>query len=221
MGPQIDSAPLCLNCYRPIDPLKTSTTCRHCKKAPFCSLQCNEGGHSEDECNLFKTNAKLTTEDLITNCQIVMPLRCILLKNYRPILWQTLMELESHLDKRKDTPIWRKHKVHVEDVISNFDILQEDDLKSDLIQKVCGILDVNTFELRAPGFGPASVPHPSECVRGLYLQAALMAHDCIGNAHLAVDDNYNLIIHSSVPITKGSAILFNYTNALQVTKYST
>lgn len=147
-----------------------------------------------------------------------MPLRCILLRKNHPLLWQTLIELEAHLDQRKDTPIWRKHKMHVEDIINNLEVLDNEDLKNELVQKICGILDVNTFELRAPGFGIGSLIHPSECIRGLYVQAALMAHDCIGNTHLAVDDHYNLLIHSSVPIMKGEGILFNYTSALQVMK---
>lgn len=127
------------------------------------------------------------------------------------------MELESHNEVRRNTAIWRNHKINIEDVIHSYGITSPEDLKNEIIQKICGILDVNTFELRAPGFGPGSVPHPSECVRGLYLQAALMAHDCLGNTHLAVDDHYNLIIHSCIPIPKGSPIYFNYTNALQGT----
>lgn len=217
VGPQIEAAPLCLNCYKPLDPLKSPKTCIKCRKAPFCIENCNSNGHQEDECILFSTNDKITTEELMLNCQIIMPLRCLLLKNRHPLLWKTLMELESHADKRRDTAIWRNHKMNVEDILLKLNLIIEEDMKTELIQKVCGILDVNSFELRAPGFGPGSVPHPAECVRGIYLQAALMAHDCLGNTHLSVDDRYNLAIHSCVAIPVGKPILFNYTNALQGT----
>lgn len=151
------------------------------------------------------------------NCQIIMPLRCLLLQKQHPLLWKTLMELESHTDSRRDTSIWRNHKINVEDILLKLDLINEIDVQTELIQKICGILDVNTFELRAPGFGPGSVPHPAECVRGIYLQAALMAHDCLGNTHLSVDDHYNMAIHSCIAIARGKPILFNYTNALQGT----
>lgn len=173
---------------------------------------CNATGHNIIECEKFKANAALTAETLLQHCQIIAPLRCLFLRESDPETWKELMKMESHMEKRRDTPIWRNHKSNIEDVVASFGLLTEDDVKNEIVQKVCGILDVNTFELRIPGFELG----PSECVRGVYLQAALMAHDCIGNTHLAVDDNFNLTVHASVPITKGMPIFFNYTNALQV-----
>lgn len=43
-----------------------------------------------------------------------------------------------------------------------------------------------------------------------------MAHDCVGNTHLSVDDDFVLTIHASVDIPQNSPIFFNYTNVLQV-----
>ncbi|KAJ8928049.1 hypothetical protein NQ314_019419 [Rhamnusium bicolor] len=53
-------------------------------------------------------------------------------------------------------------------------------------------------------------------LRCLYLEAALMAHDCVGNAHLSVDDDFVLTIHASVDISENSLIFFNYANVLQL-----
>jgi hypothetical protein len=83
---------------------------------------------------------------------------------------------------------------------------------ADLVQRICGILDVNSFEVR----GPPSKSGESERLRGVYLRAALMAHDCVANTHLAVDDDFQMIIHASVPIPRGHPIYFNYTSAMQV-----
>lgn len=81
---------------------------------------------------------------------------------------------------------------------------------AELMQKLCGILDVNAFELRSPdaldGF----------LLRGLYSEATLMAHDCRGNTHLTVDDNFQLAIYASVAIKQNEPILFNYTSSLLV-----
>lgn len=83
-------------------------------------------------------------------------------------------------------------------------------MSDEVAQRVCGVLDVNSFELRAPA--------SHERLRGVYLQAALMAHDCVANTHLAVDDSFLMTIHAAVDITRGAAITFNYTNALQVSE---
>nr|CAD7605274.1 unnamed protein product [Timema genevievae] len=91
-------------------------------------------------------------------------------------------------------------------------VLPEDD--PEIVQRVCGVLDVNSFEVRAPGL-PSHAEHLR--LRAVYLQAALMAHHCVANTHLAVDDNFLITIHASVPISQGQPIFFNYTNPLQGT----
>jgi hypothetical protein len=83
---------------------------------------------------------------------------------------------------------------------------------ADFVQRICGILDVNSFEVR----GPSSKSGEAERLRGVYLRAALMAHDCVANTHLAVDDDFQMIIHASIPIPRGHPIYFNYTSAMQV-----
>lgn len=114
-------------------------------------------------------------------------------------------------------------------------ILSESDLSNNLIQKVCGILDVNTFEVRPPYQESPVIQNPEvECLRGgmhhnlkfllimiiwfigLYIHAALMAHDCTGNTFLAVDDDFTLTVKASQNIKKNTTIYFNYANSLAV-----
>lgn len=123
------------------------------------------------------------------------------------------MLLEPHLEERKNTWIWRSHEINVVRVLKELDVKEA--CEKDLIQKICGILDVNSFEVRPPEFTEVSV-NPDEFLRGVYLEAALMTHDCIGNTHLAVDDTFKLCVHASRDIKKGETIFFNYSNALMV-----
>lgn len=83
----------------------------------------------------------------------------------------------------------------------------------DLVQKICAIIDINSFEVRGP---PMPGIGCSEFLRGVYFKAALMAHDCTGNTHLSINDNNLLVCHASIDIKKGEAIYFNYTDPLKV-----
>lgn len=58
-------------------------------------------------------------------------------------------------------------------------------------------------------------------VRGLYTQAALLAHDCIGNTFITVDNVKRLKIFAAVKIQSGDVIYNNYTAALYVCHFNT
>lgn len=82
-----------------------------------------------------------------------------------------------------------------------------------LVQRISAAIDVNSFAVRGPplpGIGCAEV------LRGVYLKAALLAHDCVGNTHMAISDNNTLVCHANTDIKKGETIFNNYTDALKV-----
>jgi hypothetical protein len=58
--------------------------------------------------------------------------------------------------------------------------------------------------------------HRREQLRGVYLKAALLAHDCRANTHMAINDNNVLVCHASTDIKKGDTIYYNYTDPLKV-----
>lgn len=95
-------------------------------------------------------------------------------------------------------------------VLQKLGLVPNDNETDNLLQHICGILDVNSFELRS------SDNSELHLLRGIYTDAALMAHDCRGNTHLTVDDDHQLTIYASVPIQKGDVIYFNYTASLLV-----
>lgn len=53
-------------------------------------------------------------------------------------------------------------------------------------------------------------------VRALYAQAALLAHDCIGNTFITVDNNKQLKVYASIDIRAGEIIYNCYTASLYV-----
>lgn len=119
-----------------------------CNLAPLC-FDCN--AHDEFECN-FLVLAKLPKNFLIDNFDVITPLRCIILsKNPTKIdLYKRVMELESHCEERRGTPIWALHEKCVVKPLKDVEMIREQDEL--LIQKYCGILDVNTFEVRTESF---------------------------------------------------------------------
>lgn len=77
-------------------------------------------------------------------------------------------------------------------------------------------MDVNSFELRAPGGGGGGSWDAIPLLRGLFPEASLMAHACRATAHIAVDEDFCMAIHAAVPIKAGDSVTFNYTSSLLV-----
>ncbi|XP_044759649.1 SET domain-containing protein SmydA-8-like isoform X2 [Coccinella septempunctata] len=189
--------------------------CDQCKVAILCRTDCDGEFHSEGECRELG-GLNLKPSFLVKNHEVITVLRLLLKRKYSKQEWDEINQLESHLEDRRNTPIWQNCENLVEKVMKKADILSDDDEKNEIVQKLCGILDVNTFEIRPPRDKSEIVVHPSEmeALRGLYPRAALMAHDCLSNTHLAVDNDFVLYIHASVDIEISTPIFFNYANVL-------
>lgn len=91
-------------------------------------------------------------------------------------------------------------------------MIDESEEDAELVQKICGVLDVNSFEVR----GAMGLSGMGMRLRGVYPEASIMAHDCVNNVHLSVDDNFVMTIRASVDIAEGQPILYNYTDPLKV-----
>lgn len=122
--------------------------------------------------------------------------------------WEEIGKLEAHLEERKQKSVWEERQETVINILKKMELIKSDGADDEEIQRICGIVDVNSFELRSPGTLDDSP------LRGLYLKAALMAHDCRGNTHITVDDDFNLTVYASVSIDKGDAIVFNYSSSM-------
>ncbi|XP_008547423.1 SET domain-containing protein SmydA-8-like [Microplitis demolitor] len=197
---------LCFSCFRVIRTSSISLSCRKCKVAIFCSTACEtrKSFHTAEECQLLQDKLTGDSVNQLDVKGILLPLRLLLIKESNPELWDKIMKLEAHLDERQNTVVWKERQEEVVDVLKFFKFTEESD---EVIQRLCGIIDVNSFELRSPGTLDSAL-------RGLYVEAALMAHDCRGNTHITVDDDFQLTVYASRPIEEGESILFNYTSSL-------
>ncbi|EFN79379.1 SET domain-containing protein SmydA-8 [Harpegnathos saltator] len=202
---------LCFACLRSLSKIGRQYVCSRCNLAPLCSVACETRTkhHTSDECLILGENRDLLAKNGIDATGILLALRLWLIKCRNPAVWEQVDHMEDHLHERMGTPVWKDREVNVVNVIRMLRVPDGIEPPSaELMQKLCGILDVNTFELRSPGALDGLL------LRGLYVEAALMAHDCRGNTHLTVDDDFRLTVYASVAIGENEPILFNYTSSL-------
>lgn len=76
------------------------------------------------------------------------------------IEFDEILNMESHCSVRRDTMIWNAHAKNVVKPLQEAGIVAAINeshqlpftVDHDFVQKICGILDVNTFEVRTPNF---------------------------------------------------------------------
>lgn len=108
--------------------------------------------------------------------------------------------MESHLEQRRGTDVHEVNQVNVVNFIKQY--LKVDDFTDDEVHNVCGIIDVNGFEIP----GPNAI--------GLYGKACLLEHSCVPNTTRTFDVQLNIVIRAAVMIPKGSHIATSYTDPM-------
>ncbi|GBP68547.1 hypothetical protein EVAR_53965_1 [Eumeta japonica] len=110
LGPHGDSSLVCFNCFLPL--ISKFVCCKACGVTPVCP---GDGcppelikWHDEEECSLFlKYKEKgLSAMKMVQNVNGLGVLRAVLKKQRDPRGWRDFMELESHLDQRRNTNVW-------------------------------------------------------------------------------------------------------------------
>lgn len=81
------------------------------------------------------------------------------------------------------------------------------ELSQELLLDLCSLLEVDSFEIRAPD---------GMSMSGFYLQAALLAHNCLANTVINIDDRYAMRIYASCDIPQDTEITHCYVNVLLV-----
>ncbi|KAI5638448.1 hypothetical protein NE865_08913 [Phthorimaea operculella] len=129
----------------------------------------------------------------------------LLAKEKDPERWKREVEpMETHTEERKKRPTWAADEVNVVNFLidhcklgSRFD--------KDLVQRVCGILEVNSVEI--PSRGGFSV-------RAIYPKLAIAAHSCVPNIVHSILSDDQVQVRAAVPIKSGEPLHLCYTYAL-------
>lgn len=205
VGPLVNSYPTCLGCHhqiRPKKPTKKSSeifdTCSKCNW-PICNPICEHDPNHQQECEFLQKHKVSETDFLngqhrITTYASILPLRMEILKQTDSMKFKKIMELESHIVERYNSEMFRQ--VYCRETVPYLQSIVEG-LDEDDILEMMGVLDTNTFQIK---FDKVAQVH----VRGLYCQAAMMAHDCKPNCFYVIDPkSLKLQVYSSAHVQKG------------------
>uniref|UniRef100_W8B5D3 Protein msta, isoform A n=1 Tax=Ceratitis capitata TaxID=7213 RepID=W8B5D3_CERCA len=219
-GPKVASAPTCLGCHRtlqaPEPPQTNFYKCTRCSW-PLCGPQCERSTHHIDECELMtarKFNAKIdynpnkeqTGKKESAYC-VILPLRCILLKNKNPEAFARFSQLEDHLNERKDTPLYKILGANLLTFIKT--VMGFSEWSDEDVLRVAARLDTNAFEVRQVATG--------QKLRAIYPNAAMISHDCVSNARHTFDAQMHILFIAKQKIAKGEIIATSYTQPLKCT----
>ncbi|KAK6616972.1 hypothetical protein RUM44_005329 [Polyplax serrata] len=207
VGPCQEAQPLCIGCYF------VFALSNFSENGVFITnnhSNCNKNGHSNVECNWLSKSlvGSKSIEDFYGFYYALTPLRCLILKEENENVWKRMKTMEAHTEERmKDNNLWQTNQEMAVNVIRNdwgIKKFGEND-----IHFVCGVLEVNAFEVNVLGL-PST-----QCLRAVYPMASLFAHDCIPSACHSNGKDFQMIFRTIIPISAGEKINISYTYTLQ------
>ncbi|CAH2093115.1 unnamed protein product [Euphydryas editha] len=209
VGPKPDASPLCLGCYCPVE----NTVCSRCSW-PICSTECEQSVQHKPECEIF-SQAKVRfqpVEDWSASSpqlDCITPLRLILAKEKDPERWKREVEvMETHTEERRKRPTWDADQNNIVNYLIEHCKL-ESRFSKDMVEQVCGILEVNSVEI--PSRGGFSI-------RAVYPRLAIAAHSCVPNiVHTILHNDYKVQVRAAIPIKNGETLHISYTHVLSPT----
>ncbi|XP_042221391.1 SET domain-containing protein SmydA-8-like [Homarus americanus] len=198
LGPQAESFPVCLGCHSFIT-TDDHPRCPSCTW-PLCSLSCAGTALHQAECSALATDTRKigppTSLIRTPRYDIILMLRCLLLRSSNPAGWELIKGMDSHAELRE-----KDEEPHHVAAIKYFTEVLDVDCDVDTARQVHGAIITNAINT----YGAQG-----ESLRGLYPTLYLMNHSCLPNVTLRSDIDRTLFVRTAVPIKKGEPILFSY-----------
>ncbi|KAH8284421.1 hypothetical protein KR018_005975, partial [Drosophila ironensis] len=219
IGPCVSGDPVCLGCYCPVSLSPTQFRCPGCAW-PLCGAACpgigRRDGHTAEECLLYGARRAVAGELLTERAgpaavrdlyELVLIVRILLLRQRDPEQFAAITRMESHSEeRRKNQVLWEHYEQKVVQRLRG--AWQLLDLEAEQVHEVCGILDVNCFEIGQNGAK----------ARTLYPSAFLLAHDCSPNtAHTDHPKSFAILLRTSRRVREREALTLSYAYTLQGT----
>ena len=172
IGPSSMSELICLGCHSLLDDVKKYKACAYCNW-PLCSEACSQLKFHRHECLILAKDTKKSgvpkTMGETPRYDIILTLRCLLLKRINPSQWLQLTFLENHVTELKEST---QDSFYQALLMYLTRVLAEEKFSEKDIMTVRGTILSNCYESR----------HPSgSSLRGLYPLLSLTNHSCYPN----------------------------------------
>lgn len=211
IGPKMTGPPECLGCGKKLEPQKIGDQydfykCSVCNW-PMCDSKCEKADVHKAECKVmserkYKCTVKYDGPDRIEAAYcVISPLRVLLMKENNPMQFENIINLESHLEERINTPLYMVLRANLSTFIVQVLGLPFDE---DTVLKIASIFDTNSFDVRtADGL---------KKLRAIYITTSMLNHSCKPNTrHIFLGEDYHLALIATMPIAKGDPITATYT----------
>ncbi|MCL4137586.1 UNVERIFIED_CONTAM: hypothetical protein GTU68_043275 [Idotea baltica] len=199
VGPLGTSELLCLACHAPIYD-ENFYKCPCCFW-PMCSLDCASAKVHDNECAILSEDENQygapTTQGDTPRYDLIMIIRCLLLRTTNPKAWDTLLSMASH----GCSEIERKSPHQVAAVRYLTEVCKVD-YDADTIHYVRGVVRTNALEIRGP---------KGTRLRALYPMIRIFNHSCSPNIHLSCDLEGVMEAKTATSVEKGDSLCICYT----------
>lgn len=151
-------------------------------------------------------------------------IKCLLLREnpLTEVYFQQLLDavVKPEIDEKqrisqpeRDNDRLKKQKSIVESVLASGlckYLRQSQEITHQLLLDLYSLLEADSFEIRAPD---------GRAMSGFYLQANLLAHNCLANTVINIDELYAMKVYASCNISQDEEINHCYVNVLLVSEY--
>ncbi|XP_071549532.1 SET domain-containing protein SmydA-8-like isoform X1 [Panulirus ornatus] len=200
VGPKANSSLVCLGCHAAI----TQNDFHPCPECwwPLCSSQCASSPLHLPECSILAQDTKHIAPPKVLEetprYDIILLLRCLLLRSLNPSGWETLLDMAHHSQERQQ-------KEELQQLLSVHYLTEilKVDYDVDTVHQVKGAISTNAVEIQT-----------NSRVRALYPTVRLLNNACVPNVHLSYGSGEVMQVRTAVPIQAGETLYICYTGTM-------
>ncbi|CAL4061002.1 unnamed protein product [Meganyctiphanes norvegica] len=208
IGPSSWARLVCIGCHDSIE----ESTAHFCSKClwPLCSEKCENSEIHMPDCEILSKDSTEGKQGHPQNLHGLSPLydliiviRCLLLRSQNPQNWKLLLSMISHSEKREEDGNDHHHKAIVA-FMKRY--LVNEEFESEEISHARGVIYSN-----AMGFTNENGIR----LRALYPTHRLLNHSCLPNLHLIVNSDGTMQVRAAVDIKENEILTDSYTGTVE------
>ncbi|KAG0719143.1 SET domain-containing protein SmydA-8, isoform A [Chionoecetes opilio] len=202
LGPRAACHLVCLGCHELISN-ETVPRCARCWW-PLCSQRCASSLRHAAECPVLAVDTQRSGQPQLlgysSRYDVILVVRCLLLRHTNPAAWRQLLELCSHVPYR----LLEDDEDHQATVNYVTQVLKVDE-EAKVVHHVRDAIVTNSFEWVTPS---------GVSLRGVYLRLARLNHACRPSVSVSSDGKGSMSVRAARDLEAGDALTVPYTSTL-------